>query len=68
MPSDIPILLVSGCDDPVGDYGKGVAFVGEELQKYGKNAKYILYEGARHEILNDFTYDNVKSDIQQFIQ
>ena len=68
IPSGMPILLVSGKDDPVGDYGKGVSLVGEKLRKYGKNAKCILYDGARHEILNDFTYDNVKSDILQFIE
>ncbi len=67
VPSDMPILLVSGEDDPVGNYGKGVSFVGEKLKKKGKNARYILYKGARHEILNDFTYDQVKSDILDFI-
>lgn len=68
IPSDMPILLVSGKDDPVGYYGKGVSLVEEKLRKYGKDAKCILYDGARHEILNDFTYDTVKSDILQFIE
>ena len=63
----MPILLVSGDEDPVGDYGKGILTVYERLIKLGKDARYILYKGARHEILNDFCYDDVKNDILKFI-
>lgn len=67
--SDIlPILLVSGEDDPVGNYGQGIIYVAENLKKEGKNASYILYKGARHEILNDFTYEDVKRDILSFVE
>ena len=68
IPSTLPILIVSGEEDPVGNYGKGIILVSEKLQKNGKNARHILYKGARHEILNDFTYDTVKEDILQFIE
>ncbi len=68
IPSALPILIVSGEEDPVGNYGKGIVFVTEKLQKNGKNARHILYKGARHEILNDFTYDAVKEDILKFIE
>ncbi len=64
----MPILLVSGAEDPVGDYGKGVLKVEENLKKNGKNVICKLYDGARHEILNDFTYDTVKEDILSFIK
>ncbi len=64
----IPILLLSGDMDPVGDYGKGVAQVQEDLQKAGHNAKCILYPCARHEILNDITYPQVKADILSFLE
>ena len=62
------MLIVSGDEDPVGNYGKGIIFVSEKLKSNGKNAKHILYKGARHEILNDFTYDEVKKDIIEFIE
>ena len=65
---NLPILLVSGADDPVGDYGKGILKVEENLKRNGKNVTCKLYEGARHEILNDFTYDTVKEDILSFIK
>lgn len=63
----IPILLVAGSDDPVGNYGKGIAEVETKLKKNGYDVRSIVYEGARHEILNDFTYDTVKADILAFI-
>jgi alpha-beta hydrolase superfamily lysophospholipase len=63
---DMPILLVSGEDDPVGNYGKGVREVEGKLQKSGAKVDCKLYKGARHEILNDFTYDEVLGDISEF--
>lgn len=66
--SSMPILIVSGDEDPVGDYGKGIVKVYDKLKKNGKNVRYILYKGARHEILNDFCYDDVKNDILKFIK
>jgi len=62
----LPILLVAGKDDPVGEYGKGVGKVFEELQKRGCQVDMKLYEG-RHEILNDACRDEVVSDIQTFV-
>ncbi len=66
IPADLPVLLVAGEDDPVGNYGKGVLEVCDKLKKAGVSAECVLYKGARHEILNDFTYEDVKSDILKF--
>ena len=65
---DVPVLLVSGADDPVGNYGKGVREVADGLKSQGIDTACIIYEGARHEILNDFTYDKVKEDILGFLR
>ena len=67
FPKDLPALLVSGAEDPVGNYGKGVREVEAGLVRAGCNAKCIIYEGARHEILNDFTKEKVTADILDFI-
>ncbi len=67
LPKELPILLVSGEEDPVGNYGKGVKEVHKSLEKQGLTAICRLYEGARHEILNDRTYETVKTDILNFI-
>ncbi len=68
LKKDMPVLLVSGADDPVGNYGKGVREVAEKLTSEGLSPKCIIYDGARHEILNDFTYEDVKKDILEFIK
>ena len=67
FPRDVPVLLVSGKDDPVGNYGKGVCEVNERLKNSGVSSEIVLYPEARHEILNDFTYDKVKEDIFAFL-
>ena len=63
---DMPILLVSGENDPVGNYGKGVLAVSDKLKAAGTAVKCILYRGARHELLNDFTYADTVRDILEF--
>ncbi len=63
----LPILLVSGEDDPVGNYGKGVREVYENLKKAGHSPVLKLYAGARHEIFNDRCRDTVIADILEFI-
>ncbi len=68
MPKDMPILLVSGTEDPVGSYGKGVMEVYTKLKAQGCNVKCILYPEARHEILNDISRDKVREDILEFIK
>ncbi len=68
LSKELPVLLLSGEDDPVGNYGKGVRQVHAALLAQGLSADCILYEGARHEILNDNTYERVKADILAFLQ
>lgn len=68
FPTDVPVLLVSGRDDAVGNYGKGIENVCRKLKGVGANVTCILYDGARHEILNDFTHDTVTSDILAFCE
>ncbi len=64
----IPILLVAGEDDPVGNYGKGVEQVYRQLLKTGHSAQCILYKGARHEILNERCARQTQADIQTFLE
>ncbi len=68
VPQELPILLLSGEMDPVGDYGKGVTQVYEGLKHTGHDVQCILYPDARHEILNDTTYAQVLADILAFLQ
>ena len=52
---DLPVLLISGADDPVGDRGKGVKkLYGFYTKKAGmKNVKLKLFANSRHEFLNE---------------
>lgn len=59
----LPIYLIAGADDPVGEYGKGVEKVYEAYKANGNPVECKLYEGDRHEILNEFDKDAVMNDI-----
>ena len=67
LPEGLPVLLVSGSDDPVGDFGKGVEAVSKRLQRTNHPVTCHLYQGYRHEILNDQCHDRVVKDIQDFL-
>jgi alpha-beta hydrolase superfamily lysophospholipase len=68
MPADLPVLVVSGGEDPVGDYGKGVQKAADSLRLAGlKNVQMKLYEQDRHEILNELDRAQVMQDIYDWI-
>ncbi|MBQ4372078.1 MAG: alpha/beta hydrolase [Firmicutes bacterium] len=68
VPKDKPILIVSGWEDPVGDYGKGPAEVCERLQEAGADeVSLMLFENMRHEILNEKGKEAVYATIKDFI-
>ncbi len=67
VPADLPMFLISGEDDPVGAYGKGVKEVYDKLNASGHtNVKIKLYPGLRHEIHNEKTNAVVYDDIAEF--
>lgn len=60
LPKNIPMLLISGAEDPVGGYGKGVYQVFKKYQQQGINAIELkLCEGLRHEVLNETNREEV---------
>lgn len=64
---DLPVLFVAGDKDPVGAGGEGVKAVAEMFRAGGiKDVRLKLYEGARHEILNDFCRVEAMADILAF--
>lgn len=49
-----PILLISGQDDPVGDFGKGVLAVKQRMEKAGIHSVTMeLLPQARHDLLHE---------------
>ncbi|MGN0291605.1 MAG: alpha/beta fold hydrolase [Lachnospiraceae bacterium] len=64
IPKDLPVFLLSGKDDPVGDFGKGVEKVYRQLQNAGiTDITFRLYENDRHEILNELDRNQIYGDI-----
>ncbi len=65
---DIPMLIISGGDDPVGKSGKLVTRLFDKYKDVGiQNIDIKLYSGARHEILNEINKDEVYDDVWKFI-
>ena len=64
IPKGLPVLFVSGADDPVGEFGKGVRKIYEKYCAAGiRDVTLRLYTGDRHEILNETDRDQVYKDL-----
>jgi alpha-beta hydrolase superfamily lysophospholipase len=67
VPTDLPVLLVSGELDPVGA-NDGVRALGERYQALGlKDVQVILYPQGRHEMLNEINRDQVHQDLVRWL-
>ena len=65
---DIPVMVISGDADPVGNYGKGVRKVASMYRKAGiEDVRLVLFPDDRHEILNETDRDVVEKTIGAFI-
>ncbi len=63
LDKNFKLLVTSGANDPVGGYGKLTSKLHARYVKLGLTATLKLYEGARHEILNEFDRDVVYADL-----
>ncbi len=69
IPKDLPVLFVSGEDDPVGTFGKEVIASVDSLKDAGmKNVDLKLYPNDRHEILNETDKETVFEDLYRWIE
>ncbi|KTR85579.1 alpha/beta fold hydrolase [Leucobacter chromiiresistens] len=65
---EVPILIVSGSDDPLSR-GDGVRLLAEAYRAKGvRDVTVKLYPGARHEILQETNRDEVFADVATWIQ
>ena len=66
---DLPVLLIAGDGDPVGDYGKGVRKVWAMLGDAGvKDLTCQIFEGGRHELHNETNRDEVFDYVLTWIE
>ena len=68
IPTDLPILLISGGDDPVGNYGKGVKKVAGMLANRGARKLTVrLFPTDRHEVLGETDRDKVFACLSEWM-
>ena len=66
---DLPMLLISGEEDPVGGLGRNVDKVRKLLEETGHtDVTMKLYPGDRHEILNEPDREQVYRDICDWLR
>ncbi len=67
-PKELPTLIMSGTEDPVGDYGKGPEYVYKNLLISGlKRIDIKMYEGARHELFKETCRYEAFADIAKWV-
>ncbi|OJX36879.1 MAG: alpha/beta hydrolase [Flavobacteriia bacterium 40-80] len=65
---NFPILFISGEDDPIGDFSKGVTETVNNLKKDGfQDVSMKIYSNMRHEILNETEKKEVFNDVVNWI-
>lgn len=65
---DLPILLLSGLDDPVGSKGSGVKKLESIYKKNDIDVSIKLYEGKRHDLFHETNKLEVFKDIEEYIK
>lgn len=67
--SDLPLLVTSGSDDPLAGGGQLVEALGQRYRDAGLvDVTVKLYDGARHEILNETNRDEITSDVVAWLE
>jgi alpha-beta hydrolase superfamily lysophospholipase len=64
IPNELPIHLIAGDADPVGERGRGVRRLHDVYVGVGLTRVTLrLYPGARHELVNETNRDEVTADL-----
>lgn len=68
IPKDLPVFIISGSQDPFGEYEKGTIKLYEMYKALNiKDVKLKLYEGGRHEIINEVNRQQVYEYITDWL-
>jgi len=68
IPKQLPIFIICGSEDAVGNFTKGTKKVKDQLTNAGiSNIKLHIYEGFRHELTNEINKSIVYKDIIEWI-
>jgi alpha-beta hydrolase superfamily lysophospholipase len=68
IPKDLPVHLLAGSQDPVGGSNGGLLALHKRYAALGiQDLSYKLYEGARHEMLNETNKEEVYGDLRGWL-
>lgn len=68
IPKNLPVFIIYGTDDPVGNYGKSLEKLKSIYESNGMDKVSIKgYEKDRHEILNEQDGDKVLQDVMNWL-
>lgn len=69
IPPGLPVLLIAGSEDPVCDGGRGTHLLAEHYRRRGlADVTTLIYEQARHELLNETCREAVTADVLDWLQ
>lgn len=69
MNKQLPVLFLSGAEDPVGNWGKGVKKTAARFRWVAmRDVTVKLYPGARHEMHNELNKQEVRADILAWLR
>ncbi len=68
IPKELPMLMMSGLDDPVGEYGKGVYRAYNTYHGHIEDIDLRLYEDCRHELCNELNKEFIYEEMYDWIR
>lgn len=69
IPKELPVFMISGEEDPVGNFGKGLYRMQSILRNTGMtDVSLKIYPAMRHEVLNELRREEVFKDIAEWIE
>lgn len=67
--NSLPIYIMSGDNDPVGNFGKGTTLLFNKLKSIGvQDLTLELYKDGRHEMLNEINKEEVYDNILEWLK
>ena len=65
---NIPVLIISGSEDPVGEFKKGVISLHHFLRNFFTNINIKIYEDERHEVFSGNKKREAYKSFKSFIE
>jgi len=67
IPTDLPVYVFSGADDPVHGEQKGLERLLDAYRRQLDNVTWKIYPGGRHEMLNETNRQEVMDDLRGWL-